>query len=214
MRVSEKTLELTLCCQLGLLFFARRVQNQPTRFTWQNQPLWFGLTQMQEARPGFDAATRIGNSRVLLLQFKAGRRLKKGDVRFTAPHTQLRALRNRVQRQHRCVFYVLPSVTKTSELSNVWLLSSTWFLDVADIPRLKVPTRRSKNHHLALNPRSGVVTIASDRVEVQATKPIEVIGKFDWPSLGTKYDDFDKFWSYAKLLQRSAVAIALLNSHV
>jgi hypothetical protein len=48
----------------------------------------------QEAEAGFDAATRLHGGRLLLLQFKAGRKLKNGSVRFTAPHGQLGALQS------------------------------------------------------------------------------------------------------------------------
>ncbi len=115
MRLAEKALELTLCCQLGGMLHGRW---WPEPHLLSPQPLWFGLTQVQEARAGFDAATRLGNRQTLLLQFKAGDQLANGQVRFTAQHHQLVALRERV-RQSRLVYYVLPEVTRTSELGNV-----------------------------------------------------------------------------------------------
>jgi len=134
MRLAEKTLELTLCCQLGSMLHGRRWWPEPHPFS--PQPLWFGLTQAQEARAGFDAATRLGNRQILLLQFKAGTQLAKGQVRFTAQHHQLVAIQQRV-RQHRLVYYVLPEVTRTSQLNDgPWLLARTWLLDVATIPTL------------------------------------------------------------------------------
>ena len=54
MRISEKTIELNFCaqatflCGLGLK--------------------WFGLTQRQEAKAGFDACGKLGG-RLLILQF-------------------------------------------------------------------------------------------------------------------------------------------------
>jgi hypothetical protein len=62
MRLAEKTLELTLCHQIGA-----------TLFPWPPWPprggpqrIWFGLTQKQEAEAGFDAATRLHGGRLLL----------------------------------------------------------------------------------------------------------------------------------------------------
>lgn len=92
MRLAEKTLELTLCHQIGATLF----QWPPWPPRGGPQPIWFGLTQRQEAEAGFDAAARLHGGRLLLLQFKAGRKLKNGSVRFTAPHKQLSALQSRL----------------------------------------------------------------------------------------------------------------------
>jgi len=49
-RLSEKTLELNFCAQ----FSAKA----------QKRLLWFGLTQKQEAKWGFDAAVKLGARRI------------------------------------------------------------------------------------------------------------------------------------------------------
>ena len=67
MRLSEKTLELTLCSQIAT-HLSRRM-------------IWFGLTQDQEARAGFDACTRL-NGRILILQFKASNKFVRGARQF------------------------------------------------------------------------------------------------------------------------------------
>lgn len=210
MRVSEKTLELTLCCQLGWLH--HRWHWPP--FLHGPQPIWFGLTQQQEARAGFDAAARLGNRRILLLQFKAGSRLQSGAIRFQAPHQQLQALQARIRNQQRLLFYVLPEVTRTRELNNHggWVLTRTWFLDVASIPALSPPTRRSQRHHLTLDVHGGIVTITSDPVDVGVTKGSDLVDTQGWSSLGGMYENFEKFWSCAGLLRRGAVAAALPNA--
>lgn len=47
MRLSEKTIEFNFCAQATQMFMAQgRV------------PIWFGLTQKQEAQSGFDAARK------------------------------------------------------------------------------------------------------------------------------------------------------------
>jgi hypothetical protein len=206
MRLAEKTLELTLCCQLGSMLHGRSWWPGPNPFS--PQPLWFGLTQAQEARAGFDAATRLGNGRIILLQFKAGTQLVNGQVRFAAQHHQLLALRQRV-RQHRLVYYVLPEVTRTSQLSaTAWLLARTWLLDVATIPALAAPTRRSQNHHIYITPGSHQATIRSDPVEVELINGADL--SYEPASrLGAHYESFEKFWSYAKLLGKNSVAAAL-----
>lgn len=184
---------------------------RPFFFDGPHQPLWFGLTQKQEAQAEFDAATRLNSGRILILQFKAGRRLKRGGIRFIAPHLQLIALKERVREQKRLIYYVLPEVTQTFELNSdgPWVLATTWLLDVGDIPAIETPSRKSRSHHLTLDPQSGIVTIESDPLEVRATNAAEIVEKFGWSSLGTKYDGFDKFWTYAKPLGKGAVAAAL-----
>lgn len=207
MKVSEKTLELTLCCQLGL--FLNHWFEPP--FVHGPQPIWFGLTQQQEARAGFDAATRLGIGRILLLQFKAGHRLGNGGIRFHASHQQMQALHGRIHNQRRRLFYVLPEVTRTNELNHHgdWVLASTWFLDVADIPALAAPARINQHHHLTLHPDTGIVTITSDPVEVQAMTGTSLVTRYGRSPLGGSYESFEELWSYAEFLGRGAVAAAL-----
>jgi hypothetical protein len=206
MRLAEKTVELTLCCQLGWLFHPWPWHPIPLG---PSQPFWFGLTQKQEARAGFDAAMKLSNARILLLQFKAGRRLAKGNVRFDAPHAQLSALQNRLGAQHRLIYYVLPEITRTSELHGApWLLERTWFLDVASIPRLKRPRRRSMSHYMTLSPPSGIVKITSEPVEVEAVNWRYIQANVSPLTLGGHYETFEKFWSYAiKIRQRGVGAV-------
>lgn len=165
MRLSEKTLELSICSQLAALL-KRRV-------------IWFGLTQRQEARAGFDACAKLG-LRLVIFQFKASRELRDNGStrRFKAPHLQMEALRQRV-RQRREVFFVLPHLGTTAELGlNSDLLSQTWVLDVADFPPLAPPTnadgsnRRSGEHYLDLAPP--IVTVRSEPVPVKATTLLEL----------------------------------------
>ena len=85
MKLSEKTLELNICAQVS------------KHVGTKQQIFWFGLTQKQEAKAGFDACTKLGG-RLLVFQFKASNRLLKSKERvFLAPHDQLAALRNQVK---------------------------------------------------------------------------------------------------------------------
>ena len=155
MRLSEKTIELNFCGQatarLGRAAF------------------WFGLTQRQEARAGFDAATRLGH-RVILLQFKASNTLLNGGARrFHLSHWQLDALRVcAAGSRRRSAFYVFPDIGETGDLpaANWNLLMSSWLLDVTDLDALGPPTtpsgtpRRSGRHYADLTPPT--VTVHSE----------------------------------------------------
>jgi len=66
MRLAEQTIELNFCAQ------AQELLGQRT--------FWFGLTQRQEARAGFDVASRIGG-RLLILQFKASNEVLRSGAR-------------------------------------------------------------------------------------------------------------------------------------
>lgn len=169
MRLSEKTLELNICAQVSAYFKGN-----------QNL-LWFGLTQKQEAKAGFDACVKLGG-RLVIFQFKASNHvLKNGTRKFVAPHKQMTDL---MQRAHsgRSIFYAFPMVGNTFELkANPDLLSQTWLLDVANIPKnIGLPTknqtklqkkngvppvlRRNECHNIYVEPNK--VTIHSDPVEV------------------------------------------------
>lgn len=168
MRISEKTIELTFCYQIGshVLFLH---DLQCARF----HIVWFGLTQRQEARLGFDMATRLGG-RILVLQFKASNQvLKNGQRRFHASHVQMKNLR-RLARKPRAIYYVLPDIGGTPDLTqNPCMLDRTWFLDVSLIPDpVPPPTvsgpratnvpRKSGDHYIDLDARSSVATLHSD----------------------------------------------------
>lgn len=148
MRLSEKTLELSLCAQ-----FAER---------WNlRNAIWFGLTQGQEKELGFDACSRI-NGRLLILQFKASnvvvqpQRFSAPRRRFTLPHDQLISLRDLAIGLPRAVYYVFPNLGTTYELSlNQDLVQQTWFLDVTGLPPsalISVPRNRARRHYAYTDP--------------------------------------------------------------
>ena len=146
MKLSEKTLELNICAQ------------------WTSLPpwapcLWFGLTQLQEARAGFDVCSRIG-AKLLILQFKASNHFVRKVRRFHAPHRQLQALQNNVRISARQIFYVLPDLGSTVDLAaSPKVLGRTWLLDVAQIPKpMPAPMtswgtlRKSGIHYIDIHP--------------------------------------------------------------
>lgn len=200
MRLAERTIELTFCHQVAAL--------------WGPRLIWFGLTQDQERRAGFDAATKIGRA-LLLLQFKASAKVlrRSGCRQFTAPHKQMRALQ-RQTRFPRLVFYVLPGLGTTAELQGAPnLVNSTWLLDVAALPNpMPRPTtpqgtwRRRNNHYLDLDTRHGVVIIHSDPVEVSLLHPESLRQEqLDLPSVRSAYETYAHFNTVAKHLGPNAI---------
>jgi hypothetical protein len=200
MRISEKTIELNYCAQLS-----RRSGYELT---------WFGLTQKQEARAGFDACAKLGG-RLVLFQFKASNHtMSSGARRFVASHDQLDALRKRCS-SVRSVFYAFPLIGTTLELTTKRdLLANTWLLDVRDVRTLPAPTGRTgrlrKNgaHYVHVFP--GRAIICSEPVEVPlvqssifAEQGLPRTGGFQW-----QFDhSFPAFWEFSRLLSRTAVAV-------
>lgn len=124
MRLAEKTIELTFCAQLAV--------------HWGMPVFWFGLTQKQEARAGFDAAVRTGG-RLYIFQFKASAKIVAGGRRFQAPHSQMSNLIQHC-RSSRSVFYVLPDLGTTLDIaSDIDLLDRTWLLDADDLRDVAPP---------------------------------------------------------------------------
>lgn len=166
MRVPEKTIELNFCAELTSL--------------WAQQGhgvLWFGPTQKQEARLGFDAATRLGG-KVLLFQFKASRHvLRTGERRFHAPHQQMLDLQHLCQNQSRSVFYVFPTFGTTAELlKSPSVLHNTLLMDVGSLPAIIPPptkrdgTMRASGDHLVdVDQKRRIATIHSDPFKVPLT---------------------------------------------
>lgn len=146
MRLSEKTLELSITSQL-----TQRL-NVP-------EAVWFGLTQHQERELGFDVASNVVG-RLIILQFKASsvvvhpKRYHQPRRRFTVPHEQLINLQTLAQAFPGSVYYVFPNIGTTHELAaNRDLIAQSWLLDVQTLPRpFPVPTNTSGRHHAFIDP--------------------------------------------------------------
>ena len=159
MRIAEKTVELNFCKGLPALL--------------GESIFWFGLTQAQEARAGFDACTKLGGQ-LLLFQVKASRVVLKSAARqFQAPHDQMQALRDRASKPNRRVFYVFPSAGTTAEVCGHDCFSHcSQFLDVLKLPVVvpkplaagKLTVRASGVHYIDVQP--GTATIHSEPFEV------------------------------------------------
>jgi hypothetical protein len=170
MRLSEKTVELNICAQIS--------QNIRQRI------VWFGLTQIQEAKAGFDAAFNL-NGRVLLFQFKASNYfLKNGQKRFLLEHQQLQNLINRVNGYRRSIFYLFPLIGNTLELhlNRGDFYNSSWVLDVSTLPNPFPPPitntypqrfRKNGNHYADFNPPT--ITIHSDPINTELIKLSDLV---------------------------------------
>ena len=194
MKLSEKTLELNICAQVAT--FVGPKQNV----------FWFGLTQKQEAKAGFDACARLGG-RLLVFQFKASNRVLKTKERvFLAPHDQLDALRNHVKSACRSIFYAFPLIGSTRDLKiNPDLLSQTWLVDIASLSGVGVPTKRdgtlrkTGNHNVYVTP--GRAVFHSNPVEVTAFEFKKFVRNGFPGADGVSWifeQDFESFWIFAK----------------
>jgi hypothetical protein len=179
MRVAEKSVELNLCAGVRALY---------------GPSIWFGLTQRQEARAGFDLATRLGG-RLLLCQVKASDQvLRSGARRFVAEHDQMQRLRDRVRRT-RSIFYLFPAVGRTTEICGPDCFSScSRLLDVAQLPaRIPSPTTRAgtrrKNGCHYVDVLSNIATIHSDPFDVPLLTLDDLPALDDGEPLGAPLDD-------------------------
>jgi hypothetical protein len=204
MRVAEKIIELNFCAQFAGLF--------------PSPVIWFGLTQKQEAKLGFDACTKVGG-RLFIFQFKASNNvLKSGARRFLASHLQMTTLQGQCKAK-RSVFYVFPGVGTTPELmKSPDLLASSWLLDVDSLPKpMPAPTkkngslRKSEAHYVDVLPNRA--TIRSEPREARLVTPREVAATLLENETGVlpEFDqDFGQFWANRKMFTRNSAAMVLL----
>jgi hypothetical protein len=166
MRLSEKTIELTFCSQFSAQLGLRNM-------------IWFGLTQVQEQRLGFDACTKL-NGNFLILQFKASniivhpRRFRRPRRRFALPHNQLERLQNLARALQRMVYYAFPNIGTTAELSrNGDIVSQTYGLEVFRLPNpFPLPTNRAQIHYGYMDPPA--IEIRSKPVQVEVIESIRL----------------------------------------
>jgi len=144
MRISEKTLELSILAQ-----FTQRLGIP--------NALWIGLTQGEEKQLGFDAASVVDGS-LFILQFKASNIITgPGSFvpwhrKFKLPHAQLTRLQFVATAFPGSVFYALPNVGNTDELQlNRDLVAQTWLLAVDQLQN-PYPAPRGVSHYAYLAP--------------------------------------------------------------
>ena len=166
MRIAEKTAEINFCAGLSR--------------TSGFQIFWFGLTQKQEARAGFDVCTRV-DGHLVLFQMKVSNNVsKRGIRRFSAPHDQMQRLRDRSGRSDRSIYYVFPEAGQTSEVCGPdCFVQCTQLLDVACFPRtIPLPTRsdgslrKSRIHYIDVT--AGRATVHSEPFTVSLSRASEI----------------------------------------
>ena len=222
-RLSEKTLELNFASQLN--------------HACGGKLLWFGLTQAQEAKQGFDIATRIGTG-LFIVQMKASAHvLQSGERQFKAPHEQLENLRKLTVQgggaiSNGCIYYAFPVIGTPTELSSHHnVLTNTWLCDVADIPALGEPTtssgslRKDGNHYVKVSPGTAPLDSSAPGVATfhSVPKSVDVVNgvKFAYviaregASRGLLEtmtgNQFSRFWSLCQHFHRKAFAIAFVG---
>jgi len=198
MRLNEKTIELNFCSQMLLKF--------------GHSLIWFGLTQRQEAKLGFDACTELGG-RMLFFQFKASvRLLSSGDRRFNLPHAQLVRLRALASRFPRCVFYVFPLLGTVAELArNPDVVAQSWLLDVGLMPPVAPPTTRTgtlrKNslHNADVRPGTAILHSEPTQVELVSAATFAESRFSGSDGINRAFESFEAFWEFAQIFKRNAV---------
>jgi len=154
-RIAEKSIELTTCAQLGTSVGKRMV--------------WFGLTQAQERKYGYDAATNLGG-RAFILQFKASRTITKrgvykGQRLFQCQHDQMKELISSFGKTPNSCFYLLPGIGTFSEMQAVKgdLISNAYLVDISKIPEKVISQKNPpKKHRMYLDTAKPSVTIRSE----------------------------------------------------
>jgi hypothetical protein len=172
MRITEKTIELTFAAQCAAMMPAH--------------PIWFGLTQQQEARLGFDACTRM-NAAMLLFQFKASSGGTAQFRRYKAPHDQLQHLQLLARNFPSLnIFYVFPRVEDSTELAaNPDLLSECLLVDVRALKDpMPVPTnrdgpvRKSFCHEVELDLHTDTIVFHSEPVLAKSANAQQFLEAF------------------------------------
>lgn len=209
MRISEKTVEINFCKGLPNIV--------------GKDLFWFGLTQEQEARAGFDVCTKL-NGTLFLFQIKASRVvLKNGARRFRAAHDQMQVLRNQATSKKRKVFYVFPSAGTTMDMCGINCFSRcSQLLDVSLLPAViplplakgKTTSRLSGDHYIDVLP--GKATIHSDPFEVKLFKPDHLLAILAEDHNAVRSEnsasnnEFSMFWESISRIPRDGMYGAVL----
>jgi len=201
MRLAEKTIELNFCSQYAKLY--------------TDPCFWFGLTQRQEAKAGFDAAVRLGG-RLQIFQFKASSQNVSGLRRFHAPNGQLENLVNR-STAARSVFYVLPEVGTTLELAgSTDLMDRSWLLDANDLRDVAPPVtptglpRKNQVHYFDLEPPLVHIHAPSyEKKLLQASNYAKVAERSGIAAEDLAEIGFKRFWTRPKFTGTVAALVVV-----
>lgn len=221
-KLSEKTLELNFASQLN--------------HRCGGKLLWFGLTQQQEARAGYDIATRIGQA-LFVVQMKASNHLLKTKERqFKVPHEQMESMLKLTPGgapfPSRSVFYAFPVLGKTQDLADYPdVLGNTWLCDVADLKAVAAPTtktgsiRKDGCHYVNVFPGEPPIKPGASGTAVFHSEPVTVITQrgdaFASDLIESKLgngllevmtkNNFRDFWELCELFHRKAFGVVFVK---
>jgi hypothetical protein len=212
MRISEKTIELNFCAELY-------AQVRPVQ-----RIVWFGLTQAQEAKAGFDTCAKI-EATLFIFQFKASNKITKNSARrFKASHDQLLKLQQ-LAGGRRGVYYVFPSFGNTREFSrDPSVVRNSQVADLADFPiHIPIPTKRDGtprkdgSHYVDVTP--GLAEFHSDPFNVDLIDgaklerfPERLWSISDPGNVGISTDNFntaDAFWEAVRSIGPHSLAMGI-----
>jgi len=162
--LNEKTLELNLCSELSRFFRLLGLQS-----------VWRGLTQHEEKKWGFDAATSLGGGRLIFIQWKAVKR--GGAYSFKLNDDQMLRLTRLGVRYPSSVFYGLPRVNDWSDYRTQGFLAlpNTRFVD-AGMMRSHPSLGKQLSHTATVSLSGATVRVTSKPMEYKGLRIEEVFG--------------------------------------
>lgn len=180
MALSEKTLEINICAQLA----------EHIRAKYGLRVFWYGLTQAEEAKLGYDTSFKVGALQTVF-QFKApkslltrtsyvrssGVSMKAGGYVYDVPHAQMQTLLGHVTTNPQIVgFYCFPTVFNVPP-SN-FMLDKTLLVGLSGLIGLPPSSRSNGDHRAYIYPAGagvGTAWFCSDPLKLGASNIVDVV---------------------------------------
>ena len=180
MALSEKTLEINICAQLA----------EHIRAKYGLRVFWYGLTQAEEAKLGYDTSFKVGALQTVF-QFKApkslltrtsyvrssGVSMKAGGYVYDVPHAQMQTLLGHVTANPQIVgFYCFPTVFNVPP-SN-FMLDKTLLVGLSGLISLPPSSRSNGDHRAYIYPAGagvGTAWFCSDPLKLGASNIVDVV---------------------------------------
>ena len=158
--MSEKSLELNVCAELIQCIRAR---------TGCEGAVWFGMTQQQERRTGFDETAVNAPGHSLMLQFKSPKATSTYDhhYKFSINRRQHEALERIVIGNPKAAYYVFPLYSKWTKVldHSPNLIKDTWLVPVSCI---SLDTSYSQNRYqIELQRDQSRIELSGSRLQVK-----------------------------------------------
>lgn len=180
MALSEKTLEINICAQLA----------EHIRAKYGLRVFWYGLTQAEEAKLGYDTSFKVGALQTVF-QFKAPKSLltrtsyvrssgvpmKAGGYVYDVPHAQMQTLLGHVTTNPQIAgFYCFPTVFNVPP-SN-FMLDKTLLVGLSGLIGLPPSSRSNGDHRAYIYPAGagvGTAWFCSDPLKLGASNIVDVV---------------------------------------